>query len=83
MKWQIIPEYGIEDTTIKHYRLLKFFGAQMFFRPELCCFQFRFALFSIKYSPEIMQESIHHLTIPIPFMKNDFVIALLKRGPGR
>jgi len=83
MKWQTIPEYPTEDTTIKHYRLLKFFGAQMFYRPEIAAFTFRFALFSMFYSPKMMQESKYRLVIPIPFMKNDYTIAFLKREPGR
>lgn len=83
MKWQVISEYGREDTTLKHYRLLKFFGAQLFYDGPRACFTFRFAEFSVRYSPAYMQASMRHLTIPIPFMKSDFIVGLMKRSAGR
>lgn len=78
MKWQLISmEDG--DQTLKHYRILKAFGARLFSRPEIGAWEFRFAQFSVGYSPAPLQQSKHGFTIPIPFMRNDWTIILLKR----
>ena len=80
MKWQRISmEDEKEHITIKHYRILKIFGARLFLIPEILCWQFRFAQFSVRYSPASFTEHKHGFTIPIPFMRNDWTIALLKR----
>lgn len=81
MKWQIISAVQRkEDTTLKHYKLLKFFGAKLFHDAPKAYFTFRFAEFSVRYSPTYRMQTMRNLTIPIPFMKSDFIIGLMKHS---
>jgi len=74
MKWQMVPRYGKETTTVKHYGLLKFFGAKLRHRSEIDCFEFRPAYFTILQMPApFVVRRI--FSIPIPWMKTDFVIS--------
>lgn len=78
MKWQIIPRYGREvkkETTLKHYRLLKFFGARLHARIEIDAYEFRLAYFDILFLPGFLQRHVI-LHIPILFMKRDISIGI-------
>lgn len=71
MKWQLIPHYYPEETIkIKHYTLLSRFGVRLHFRPEIDCWEFRLAYFTIVHKLKPMLQG-RQISIPIPFMKND------------
>lgn len=69
MKWQLISREK-EETKVKHWKLLKLFGARFHNRPEINAWEFRFAYFTIGASHQAMTET-KHIKIPIPFMKYD------------
>lgn len=77
-KWQILPRYGREikdETTIKHYGLLKFFGARLHIRLEIDAYEFRLAYFDIVYLPGFCERRVI-LHLPIPFLKKDIGIGI-------
>lgn len=69
MKWQLIPHYPEKTITVRHYRWLKLFGARMHNRPEINCFEFRLAYFTIVHTHSLFQGL--RIEIPIPFIKDD------------
>lgn len=76
-KWQLITRYGRqteEETTIRHYRLFKFFGCRLHSRPEIEAYEFRPAYFRI-LTFGCLQHKIY-LAIPIPFIKYDVDIGI-------
>lgn len=79
MKWQVIPHYPEEEITVRHYKWLKPFGARLHRIVERDCSEFRFAYFKITKSDAPLQYRII-LSIPIPWMKNDFVISVRHHG---
>ena len=70
-KWQLIERFqkNHKDITIKHYKLLKLFGATLHSRPEIDAYEFRLSYFRILSTGTLQFHE--HLAIPIPFLKFD------------
>lgn len=74
IKWPFVPKWQFMSYEsageIKHYKLLRTFGARLHLRAEWLGFQYRLAYFVLGIQIHPLQIG-PHIKIYIPFMKHD------------